>query len=84
MPARRLEVSTPAARRKGRLQEGADADLVVFDPEQVQDTSTYKDPHHYPHGIPYVLVNGVVVINQGQHTGAKAGKGLKNAESLNR
>ena len=42
-----------------------------------QDTSTYKDPHHYPTGIPHVLVNGVEVIKNGEHTGAKAGQPLR-------
>jgi N-acyl-D-amino-acid deacylase len=62
---------------RGDLREGNWADIVVFDPDKVQDTATYKDPHHYPTGIPYVLVNGVLVINKGEHTGAKAGKALR-------
>jgi len=62
---------------RGELREGNWADLVVFDPEKVQDTSTYKDPHHYATGIPYVLVNGIPVIIKGEHTGAKAGQPLR-------
>ena len=64
---------------RGELREGNWADVVVFDPDKVQDVATYKDPHHYPDGIPYVVVNGVVVIKNGQHTGAKAGVGLRNS-----
>ena len=55
------------------MREGNWADIVVFDPQTVQDTASYKDPHHYPNGIPYVLVNGVVVLTNGQHRGVKAG-----------
>jgi len=62
---------------RGQLREGNWADIVVFDPEKVQDTATYKDPHHYPSGIPFVLVNGVPVISNGEHTGAKAGQPLR-------
>jgi N-acyl-D-amino-acid deacylase len=62
---------------RGELREGNWADIIVFDPDKVQDTSTFKDPHHYPNGIPYVLVNGVLVINNGEHTGAKAGQALR-------
>jgi N-acyl-D-amino-acid deacylase len=45
--------------------------------EKVQDTSTYKDPHHYATDIPYVLVHGIPVIMNGEHTGAKAGQALR-------
>jgi N-acyl-D-amino-acid deacylase len=69
---------------RGELREGNWADIVVFDPEKVQDTASYKDPHHYPNGIPYVLVNGVVVIAKSEHRGVKAGRGLKNVETLKR
>ena len=62
---------------RGELREGNWADIVVFDPEKVQDTSTYKDPHHYATGIPYVLVNGIPVIMKSEHTGAKAGQPLR-------
>jgi N-acyl-D-amino-acid deacylase len=61
----------------GELREGNWADIVVFDPDKIQDNSTYKDPHHYATGIPYVLVNGVPVIMNNEHTGAKAGQALR-------
>ena len=72
-----LPANTFHFKNRGELREGNWADIVVFDPDKIQDTATYKDPHHYPTGIPYVLVNGVVVINQGEHTGAKAGMALR-------
>lgn len=62
---------------RGLLRPGNWADIVVFDPEKVQDNSTFKDPHHYATGFNYVLVNGVVVLKEGEHTGAKAGQGLR-------
>jgi N-acyl-D-amino-acid deacylase len=61
---------------RGVLREGAWADLVLFDAFTVADSATFTDPHQYPLGIPYVLVNGVVVIDQGQHTGALPGQVL--------
>jgi N-acyl-D-aspartate/D-glutamate deacylase len=50
---------------------------VVFDPDKIQDNSTYKDPHHYATGIPYVLMSGVPVIKNGEHTSTKAGQALR-------
>ncbi|MEY2429183.1 MAG: N-acyl-D-amino-acid deacylase [Verrucomicrobiota bacterium] len=72
-----LPANTFRFKARGELHEGNWADIVVFDPDTVQDTSTFKDPHHYPNGIPYVLVNGVLVIKNGEHTGAKAGQALR-------
>jgi N-acyl-D-amino-acid deacylase len=67
-PATRLRFSD-----RGVIREGARADVTIFDYDKIQDLSTYEHPVAYPVGIPYVLVNGVVVINHGQHTGAKPG-----------
>jgi N-acyl-D-amino-acid deacylase len=61
---------------RGVIREGAWADLVLFDAQSVSDRATYTDPHQYAGGIPYVLVNGTVVIDQGQHTGALPGQVL--------
>jgi N-acyl-D-aspartate/D-glutamate deacylase len=66
MPAQRMERATPAARRKGRLQEGADADMVVFDPRTVVDRATYKAPMENSAGMQYVIVGGVLLIDRGQ------------------
>jgi N-acyl-D-aspartate/D-glutamate deacylase len=59
---------------RGVIREGAWADLVLFDAQTVADRATYTDPHQYPEGIPYVVVNGVVVIDQCEHTGALPGQ----------
>jgi N-acyl-D-amino-acid deacylase len=48
--------------------------VVIFDPDIVADTATYDHPKQYPKGMPYVLVNGTVVIDHGHHTGARPGK----------
>jgi N-acyl-D-aspartate/D-glutamate deacylase len=66
MPAQRLEKSTSAARAKGRLQEGADADIVVFDPQTVADRATYKAPMEPSTGMQYVIVGGTVLIDNGK------------------
>jgi N-acyl-D-amino-acid deacylase len=59
---------------RGVVRGGAWADLALFDAATVSDTATFTDPHQYPRGIPYVLVNGKLVIDQGEHTGALAGR----------
>jgi N-acyl-D-aspartate/D-glutamate deacylase len=66
MPARRLEKMAPVMKNKGRIQEGADADITIFDPERIIDQATYDKPAKYSTGISYVLVNGTVVVNNGQ------------------
>ena len=66
MPAQRLERATPAARRKGRLQERADADIVVFDPRTIADRATYESPAVPSVGVRHVLVGGVAVVRDGQ------------------
>ncbi|MNC96510.1 N-acyl-D-aspartate deacylase [compost metagenome] len=53
-------------KNKGRIRVGADADLVVFDPARVIDKSTYEQPAQYAEGIKYVLVNGVMVVKNGE------------------
>ncbi|MCL0089087.1 D-aminoacylase [Dehalococcoidia bacterium] len=61
---------------RGRIAEGLWADITVFDPQIICDRATYTDPHRYPDGIEYVLVNGTVVIERGEHTGRLAGRVL--------
>lgn len=63
-------------RDRGQLAEGYAADVVIFDPATVSDTNSYEEPLSYAVGVPFVLVNGVVVIDQGEHTGARPGKVL--------
>lgn len=74
----RKMTALPAARLKlkdrGRLATGCFADIVVFDPLTVNDQATFNQPHQYPSGIEWVLVNGVVVIHKGQHTRATPGR----------
>lgn len=66
MPAEMLERSTPAARLKGRLQEGADADIVVFDAETISDRSTFEKPMEPSVGVRYLVVGGTVVVDGGK------------------
>jgi N-acyl-D-aspartate/D-glutamate deacylase len=66
MPAQRLEKSTPAARAKGRLQEGADADVIAFDPRTVSDRATYAAPREPSVGMKFVIVAGTVLIDGGK------------------
>ena len=62
LPARRLERIDPDMKRKGRVQPGADADLVVFDPVRVIDRATFEQPAQYSDGIVHVMVNGTFVV----------------------
>jgi len=66
MPAEMLERSTPAARQKGRLQEGADADIVVFDASTIADRSTFEKPMEPSVGVRYLMVGGSVVVDEGK------------------
>jgi len=58
---------------RGRLSVGAHADVVVFDPDQVTDTARFDSPHHYATGFAAVLVNGIPVVKNDRHTGARPG-----------
>ena len=78
MPARRLEERLPNMRNKGRIRPGADADIVVFDPENVIDRGTYEDPARPPEGIRYVIVSGVVALDDGElATTARPGRAVR-------
>jgi len=65
MPAQTLEDFVPQMKRKGRLQEGMDADIVVFDPQAISDVGTYEEPNQPAVGVQTVLVNGVPVVEGG-------------------
>ena len=62
---------------RGLLQAGRAADVTLFDPATVSDAATFPDPHRYPVGIPYVIVNGEIVVDGGIHTGATPGRALR-------
>ena len=70
-PATRMRITD-----RGLIRQGMWADAVIFDFDKIRDRSTYEQPDLAPEGIDYVLVNGVVVIGHGQHTGARPGKVL--------
>ncbi|MEZ4454950.1 MAG: amidohydrolase family protein [Gemmatimonadales bacterium] len=72
LPAARLGLSD-----HGCLRDGCVADVTLFDPATVRDVGTFSDPHHYPEGIPFVIVNGVVVVDQGRFGAARPGRVLR-------
>jgi len=57
--------------------EGNLADIVIFDPESIQDMATFEDPFHYPVGMRYVFVNGIAVVDEGKYTRALPGRALR-------
>jgi len=77
----RKMTSLPAQRfgllDRGVLRPGFKADITVFDPDKVIDTATYEDPIRYPEGIEYVVVNGVMTVEGGEHTGQRAGEVIR-------
>mgnify|MGYP001822032720 CR=1 FL=1 len=75
IPADRLGLGN-----RGRLQEGNIADLAIFDPDEIKDNSEFTDPHHYPSGMEYVVVNGAVTIENGDITEARNGRLLRKGE----
>jgi dihydroorotase/N-acyl-D-amino-acid deacylase len=72
MPAARVRLKD-----RGVLREGAYADITVFDQQRVRDRSTFEEPNPYPEGIPYVIINGQVSVDQGERTKALAGRVLR-------
>jgi N-acyl-D-amino-acid deacylase len=72
LPARKLGIA-----RRGYLKPGNFADIVVFDLNRIADGASYENPFRYPEGIHYVIVNGRITVEQGEHTGVLAGKVLK-------
>jgi len=76
MPARKFGLL-----KRGVLQAGNYADLVVFDPDKIIDKATWADPHQFPAGMSYVLVNGEIVIDREKHTGKLPGMILRKKDS---
>ncbi len=74
-PLRKLGI-----RNRGRVAKGLAADLVLFDPDEIEDLSTYENPKRYPRGIHLVLVNGEIVVEDGEHLGKRPGKILTRTE----
>ncbi|MEO6183714.1 MAG: D-aminoacylase, partial [Verrucomicrobiota bacterium] len=74
-----LPANTFQIKGRGELREGNWADIVVFDPATVTDHGTFNNPHHYSTGFKYVFVNGIAVIEDDKHTGAKPGMALRHA-----
>ena len=62
---------------RGLIREGMWADIVIFDPDTIIDRATYTNPHQYPDGIHYVIINGEIVVKNKQHTKVKPGKILR-------
>ena len=75
-PAQRLGLPD-----RGLLRDGFRADIVIFDPEAVKAPATKEQPRQYPTGIDYVIVNGTVVIERGENTGATPGRALRRGRS---
>ena len=71
LPATNLELD-----RRGFLKDGMFADIVIFDPKTIADRATFEKPHQYSVGMKHVFVNGVQVLREGEHTGAKPGRAL--------
>jgi N-acyl-D-amino-acid deacylase len=71
LPAQRLGL-----RDRGQLKPGKRADIVLLDPQRITDRATFTEPYRYPEGIEHVLVNGRIVIERGEHTGALPGEVL--------
>jgi len=69
LPATNLKI-----RDRGELKENYFADIVIFDPSEIQDHATFEDPHQYSTGMRHVLVNGEIVLREGEHTGALPGQ----------
>jgi len=68
---------------RGLIRPGMKADLTVFDYRRIKDTATYEDPHKYPKGINYVIINGELAVEEGKLTKAKAGRVLRRSYVLN-
>ncbi|TMI86011.1 MAG: D-aminoacylase [Bacteroidetes bacterium] len=73
----KLPASNLKLQKRGELKVGNYADVVIFDPAKVRDKATFEKPHQYAEGVIHVFVNGVQVLKDGEHTGAKPGRFVK-------
>ena len=72
----RLPAETLGLEGRGRIEGGFWADIAIFDPDEIADRAEFADPHRYAVGMKHVLVNGVPVLTDGEHTGARPGRAL--------
>jgi N-acyl-D-aspartate/D-glutamate deacylase len=72
-----LPASILQLKDRGQIRQGLAADIAVFDPATVGETNSFEKPKSYATGVAYVLVNGVLVIDKGEHTGARPGKAIR-------
>jgi len=72
LPATNLKL-----KERGFLKEGFYADIVIFDPDSIEDHATFEEPHQYATGVKHVFVNGIQVLNQGEHTNQTPGRFVK-------
>jgi len=77
-----LPATTFRLKDRGTIREGAWADLVIFDPAKVRDHAAFNDPHHYASGFSRVMVNGIAVVANDVHTGARPGKTVRRTEAF--
>ncbi len=75
LPCKRLGIND-----RGLIKEGYFADIVIFNPDTISDTATYEASKSYPIGIEYVIINGIITVKNGEHTGVKAGKVLRKTQ----
>lgn len=71
LPAQKFQLKD-----RGLIKEGVAADIVIFDEKEVKDISTFEKPHAYSKGFYFVIVNGIMVVENEKHTGARTGKAL--------
>jgi len=72
LPATNLKIQ-----KRGELKRGNYADIVIFDPAKIKDNATFEKPHQYAEGMIHVIINGVPVLKDGEHTGEKPGRFVK-------
>jgi N-acyl-D-aspartate/D-glutamate deacylase len=67
---------------RGVIAEGMMADIMIFDASRIIDMATFDNPKQYPNGIPYVIVNGQIVIDKGEHTNLLPGKVIRHYQPI--